>query len=161
MRGSRGIPALAAGALLCFAPLARAQPTFAGAAASVNGVEISNEILQHSFDEYLRDKQINMGAMRDPERVKRMQREALDLLIDQEVVWQAAKAAGVLAAPEEVDRAVGEIRAQFKSDEELNSRLSTEGYTPESYREHMKHLVSARKYLDRSAEQVKVSDADV
>jgi len=80
-----------------------------------------------------------------------MRRETLDLLIDQEVAWQAAEKAGVLATGAEVDDAVAAMRAGFKSGEAFATKLRIEGYTEASYREHLRRLVSAKKYLDRVA----------
>ncbi|OFX14778.1 MAG: hypothetical protein A2V59_09785 [Armatimonadetes bacterium RBG_19FT_COMBO_69_19] len=148
--------------VLTTAGAASAQVHAYGLAAKVNGVGISNETLERNFQEYLRENNVNLAAIRNPERVKGMRREALDLLIDQELAWQAAQREKVLATPAEVDEAVGAMRAQFKSEQAFASRLAIEGYTETSYREHLRRLVSARKYLDRVAENAsKVSEEEV
>jgi peptidyl-prolyl cis-trans isomerase C len=129
----------------------RAQPSAYGLAAKVNGVGISNETLERNFQEYLRERKVNIAAVRNPDRVKEMRREALDLLIDQELAWQAAQKEMVLATEAEVAEVVGSMRARFKSERSYVAKLRIEGYTEESYREHVRHLVSARKYMDRIA----------
>ena len=53
------------------------------------------------------------------------------------------------------------LRANFSSPEAFERKLVIEGYTQASYREHIKHLISAKRYLDRLSEKVKVSDAEV
>ena len=128
-----------------------AQLSAYGLAATVNGAGISNETLERSFQEFARDNAVNIAAFRYPERFKAMRREVLDLLIDQELAWQAAQAAKVLATEAEVTEAVGAMRAQFKSEQAFVSRLEIEGYTESSYRRHVRRLVSAKKYLDRVA----------
>lgn len=130
---------------------AGAQPSAYGLAAEVNGVGISNETLERSFQEYLQERHVNIAAVRNPDSVKRMRREALDLLIDRELAWQAAQKTEALATEEEVAEAVGEMRARFRSEQSFVVRLRIEGYTEESYREHVRRLVSARKYMDRVA----------
>jgi len=132
-----------------------------GFAAKVNNVGISNETLERSFQEYLRQQDVNIGSIRYPERYKALRRETLDLLIEQELVWQAAQKAGILASTEEVDKALNEMRAGFGSDQSFISRLAIEGYTEESYREHIRRLVSAKKYLDGLGSRIEVSDAEV
>jgi len=122
-----------------------------GMAAAVNGVGISNQTLERSFQEYLREQKVNIAAVRNPDRVKGMRREALDLLIDQELAWQAAQKEKVLATGPEVDEAVEAVRGKFKSDRSYVAKLRMEGYTEESYREYLRRLVSARKYLDQVA----------
>ena len=141
---------------------ARAQVHAYGMAAKVNGVGISNETLERNFQEYLWEKNVNIAAVRNPERVKGMRREALDLLIDQELAWQEAQKEKVLATEAEVADAVGAMRGKFKSEQAFVRKLMIEGYTEASYREHVRHLVSARKYLDRvAAKAPPVSDEEI
>jgi hypothetical protein len=147
---------------LMTAGAASAQVHAYGLAAKVNGVGISNETLERNFQEYLRENNVNLAAVRNPERVKGMRREALDLLIDQELAWQAAQKEKVLATRAEVDEAMASMRGQFKSEQIFANRLAIEGYTEESYREHLRRLVSARKFLDRVAENaLKVSEEEI
>ncbi len=160
----RGLFSAGVAGLLVLLPgaAARGQMHAYGIAAKVNGVGISNETLERTFQEYLREKNVNIAAVRNPDRVKGMRREALDLLIDQELAWQAAQKESVLATPAEVDEAVGAMRGQFKSEQAFVNRLAIEGYTGESYREHLRRLVSARKYLDRvAAKAPPVSDEEI
>ncbi|MGB3096718.1 MAG: peptidylprolyl isomerase [Candidatus Deferrimicrobiaceae bacterium] len=141
---------------------AGAQPTAYGLAAKVNGVGISNQTLERNFQEYLREKKVNIAAVRNPDRVKGMRREALDLLIDRELAWQAAQKTEVLATEAEVADAVGAMRGKFKSEKAFVTRLRIEGYTEESYREHVRRLVSARKYMDRVAAKASgISDEEI
>ena len=137
--------------LLAAGAPAPAQMSAYGTAATVNGVGISNETLERNFQEYLRERNVIIAAVRNPERVSSMRREVLDLLIDQELAWQAAQKAKVLATEAEVEEAVDAVRSNFRSEQAFETKLKIEGYTAEIYRGHMKRLVSARKYLDRVA----------
>lgn len=151
-------------ALLVLLPggAARAQPSAYGLAAKVNGVGISNETLELTFQEYLQEKKVNIAAIRNPDRVKGMRREALDLLIDRELAWQAAQKEKVLATEAEVAEVVGAMRARFKSEQSFLVKLRIEGYTEETYREHVHRLVSARKYMDRVAAKASgISDEEI
>ncbi|HSB73904.1 MAG TPA: peptidylprolyl isomerase [Candidatus Methylomirabilis sp.] len=148
--------------ILGFRAAAFAQMSAYGLAATVNGAGISNETLEQNFQEYLRENRVNIAAIQNPERLKAMRREVLDLLIEQELAWQAAQKAEVLATEAEVDEAVAAMRAAFKSEQAFVSRLEIEGYTEASYRQHMRRLASARKYLDRiGASAPAVSDEAV
>jgi len=144
-------PAVSALLVLGLGAPAFAQMSAYGMAATVNGVGISNQTLERNFQEYLRENKVNLATVRNPERVKGMRREVLDLLIEQELAWQAAQKAEVLATEAEVDEAVAATRAGFKSEQAFVSRLEIEGYTQASYRQHVRRLVSAKKYLDRAA----------
>ena len=139
----------------------RAQAHVFGVAAKVNDIEISNSTLERNFEEYLRDNNVNVAAIRHPEPVKAMKQETLGLLIDQELLWQAAQRQGILASAEEVSQEFEEMRSQFDSEVLFLSRLTDEGYTEHSYRDHLTRLISARHYQEEVAAGVVISDADV
>lgn len=131
-------------------------------AARVNGTGISQEQLERTFDEELRQRKLNLLQIRNPERLKQMKRAVLDRLIEQELFWQQAQAAGTVASPQEVEEAFQSTRAQFKTQEAFERRLLVEGYTPESYRVLVKKQVSATKYANRVGEKAAtVSDEEV
>lgn len=132
-----------------------------GVAARVNGVPITNETLERNFEEYLKQNNVNVAAIRNPDRLKAMKRETLDLLIGQELVWQAAKREGIIANSAEVAVGVGQVRAQFPTQEAFVQRLAIEGYTEESYYQHMLRLATGRKYLEQFTDKVEVSDEEV
>ena len=131
-------------------------------AARVNGTGISQEQLERTFDEELRQRKLNLLQIRNPERLKQMKRGVLDRLIEQELFWQQAQVAGTVASSQEVEQAFQSTRGQFKSQEAFERRLLAEGYTPESYRTLVKKQVSATKYANRVGEKAAtVSDEEV
>ncbi len=132
-----------------------------GVAARVNGQPIMAERLERGFEEYLRDKRINIGAMRNPQRAKALKREVLDLLIEQELLWQEAQREGLVASANETGDALAEIRGHFADGASFAARLATEGYTESSYAEHLRRLLSARMLLERRARLVSVDDQQV
>jgi peptidyl-prolyl cis-trans isomerase C len=141
---------------------ALAQGVYPGIAARVNGVEISNEALQRNYREYLVQNNVNIVSARSPERLEQLRRETLDLLVEQELAWQAAEKAGTLASDEEVEQALDDLRGQFQDRDAYTRRLANEGYTEESYRAHLRRLGSAQKYLDGVREAAgKVSDEEL
>lgn len=158
---SRLRTAALAAALLGGAASAPAQLHAAGVAARVDGAEISAERLERGFEEYLRERQIHIGAMRSPQRVKALKREALDLLIDQELLWQEAQRRGLLAEAAAVDEAAAALRRGFASDEAFAARLRTEGYDKASYRAHLHRLLSARRVLEQATAAVTVDEAAI
>jgi parvulin-like peptidyl-prolyl isomerase len=140
---------------------AAAQVQAPGVAARVNGAAIGAERLERSFEEYLRERQLNIGAMRSPQRVKTLKREALDLLIDQELLWQEAQRRGLLATPEQVEQAAAALRAGFSSPEAFASRLRAEGYDEATYATHLRRLLSARGVLEQASAEVSVDDVAI
>ncbi|MEJ8834849.1 peptidylprolyl isomerase [Ramlibacter sp. AN1133] len=131
-------------------------------AARVNGTGIPQEQVERSFEEELRQRKLNLLQIRNPERVKQMKRAVLDRLIEQELFWQQAQVAGMVASPQEVEQAFQSTLAQFKSQEAFERRLLVEGYTPASYRLLVKKQVSATKYANSvGARESAVSDQEV
>jgi parvulin-like peptidyl-prolyl isomerase len=121
----------------------------------------SQDRLERAFEEDLRLRRINV-ARSISERLKRMKRDVLDNLIEQELFWQQAQAAGAIATAEEVEQACRAAKGQFKSEESFDRRLQADGLTLEGYRELLKRQLSARAYVNAViAKAPAVSDAQV
>jgi peptidyl-prolyl cis-trans isomerase C len=123
-----------------------AQGIYPGVAVRVNNNEISYQRFNAFYQEYLREQQVNIVTTARPDRLTRLRREAMELLIEQELVRQAAQAVEVTTA--EVDAALAEVSGPFKTTEEFARRLEAESFTQESYREHLRQMIAASKYLD-------------
>jgi peptidyl-prolyl cis-trans isomerase C len=134
-----------------------------GSAVRINGHEISNERFFAFYKEYQRGKGVAVGARGDQlEMLVRMRQEAMDLLIEQELVRDAAEKHGIEVTEEELDAAIAEVRESFKTDREFVARLETEGFTEDEYRVHVKRMIGAKKYLDQIREQhLEVGDAEL
>ena len=129
-----------------------------GNAVRINGQDISNERFNAFYVEYRRSKGVAVGARGDQlELMKRLRKEAMEMMIEQELIRQAAEAKGTEVTPEEVDAAWKEVTEPFKTPEEFAVRLETESFTEESYREHLRRMIGAKKYLD----DVRLSIAEV
>jgi peptidyl-prolyl cis-trans isomerase C len=134
--------------LACTLPVL-AQADHPGTAVRVNGVEISNERFDAFYEEYRRPYGINVAARGDYlERLTRLRREAMDLMIEQELIRQAAVKQGIEVSAEEIDAAMVEVRDPFKSPDDFRRRLQTEGFTEDSYRAYLGRMIAASKYLD-------------
>ncbi len=140
---------------------ARAQ-NIPGTAARVNGAEISNFRLERHFEEYLKGQRRNITSMINPRVYKKLKREALDQLIEREILWQAAKADGVIAADDEVQAALAQLQSSLKSRDEFLRKLDHAGFDEKSYGEYLRQELSGAKYLRaRSSESPTVSDDEV
>ena len=137
--------------LLLAAPIgvAWASGIHPGTAALVNGVEISNERFNAFYQEYRRPYGISVAGRGDHlSKLTKLRKEAMDEIIEQELVCQAAEAKGIEVSAAEVDQAIDEISQPFKTPDEFKRRIQSEGFTPESYREHVQRMLAAKKYLD-------------
>lgn len=145
-------------ALLATAPGAYAQGYYPGDAVRVNDETVSYQRFQGFYVEYRTSKGVQVGARGDQlELMKELRREAMDLVIEQELAAQAAEREGIEADPAEVDKQVEELRSVFDTDAQFRMKLEADGFTEESYRRHVERMVEAKVYLDR----IRIDVADV
>lgn len=122
--------------------LAWAQVPEPGVAAKVNGVEISVFRLERHFEDFLKERGRNVGTLRSPVAYKRLKREALDELIDRELLWQAASRAGRTADPEALAVALKRSESAFKGREAYLRRLQAAGFDEASYADYMRRTLA-------------------
>jgi parvulin-like peptidyl-prolyl isomerase len=158
LRARAWLPALVA--VTC---TAQAQGNYPGDAVRVNDETISYQRFQGFYVEYRNSKGVQVGARGDQlELLKRLRIEAMDLMIEQELVKQAAEKEGIAGDPAEVDKQIAELREVFDTDEQFRMKLEGDGYTEETYRRHVERMAAAKVYLDRvRADAADVRDAEV
>ncbi len=143
----RGLALLAL--LLVLGSAVGAEGSYPGDAVLVNGVAISHQRFQGFYAEYQRSQGVAVGARGDQLGLfKRLRREAMDLMIEQELVRQAAQQEGIETSPGDTEATVAELRAEFGNPQAFASRLQSEGFSDESYRKHVEGMVAAKRYLD-------------
>ena len=154
---------LCALALVAMASAVQAQGIYPGDAARVNGELLSYQRFQGFYVEYRNSKGVQVGARGDQlELLKQLRLQAMDLMIEQELVKQGAEKEGIEGDPEEVGKKIEELRAVFDSDEQFRMKLEGDGYTEESFRRHVERMAAAKVYLDRiRADASDVRDAEV
>ena len=137
-------------ALLAASGIAHAQGIYPGDAVRVNGKTISYQRFQGFYVEYRNSKGVQVGARGDQlELLKELRVEAMDLMVEQELVSQAAVKEGIEVDAAEVDQQVGALREIYDSDNQFRMKLESDGFTEDSYREHIERMTAAKIYLDR------------
>jgi parvulin-like peptidyl-prolyl isomerase len=155
----RSLPVLAA-ALAVAAGDARAQVP--GLAARVNDATITNERLERYFEERLEERGRIVAGIRSPEAFRSMKREALDELVDRELLWQEAGRRKCVAPRREVDAAMARFREQVPGEARRRLLLERGGFTEESYGDYVRRELSIRRLVEKDvAPGVKVTSADV
>jgi len=128
---------------------ANAQSIYPGDAVRINGETISYQRFQSFYVEYRDSKGVAIGARGDQlDLLKKLRREAMDLLIEQMLVAQQAEKAGVQADAATVDEAFAELRSVFDDDATFEMKLKEDGFTQESLRRHLGRMMAAQQYLD-------------
>jgi len=121
-------------------------------AARVNGVDIGVLRLERYFSEYLEAQGRALSSIRNPTLYKRLRSQALDELIDKELLWQEAQRRGIAISDEQVAAQVGEVEAAFGSPALFERRLADAGFDRAAYADYMRHeLASQQVYAQLSA----------
>lgn len=159
MRPSRAL--LTVIAACCCSGQLHAQLSAYGNAAIVNGVAITNKVLEQGFEEYQNQTDFNVAAIRYPERIKAARREVLEQLIDQELVWQKVQANNLIASDAQVDVALQELHEKFGSEEDFIKRITIDGFTVDSYRSQVRRQLSTSNFMQRVSLNATVSEEEV
>ncbi|MCO6056671.1 SurA N-terminal domain-containing protein [Pseudomonas sp. MOB-449] len=132
-----------------------------GIAARVNGADISNFRLERHFVDYLKIQGRQVGAIRSPAAYKRLKREALQQLIDKELLWQEAERLGVAVSDEEITASLAEMKAAFADSQGFARALDEAGFDEAGYRDYLRHERVASRVLDLLADFQRPSDEEL
>jgi parvulin-like peptidyl-prolyl isomerase len=145
--------------LVVVAAGAQAQGIYPGDAVRVNDEMISYQRFQGFYIEYRNSKGVAVGARGDQlELLTQLRREAMDLMVEQALVSQAALNEGIEIDPAEVDEKMEALRSVFDDDDSFRMKLEGEGFEDEAdYRAHVERMMAAKIYLDR----IRIDASDV
>ena len=133
-----------------------------GVAATVQGKEISERKLQYSIDSYMGQQGPGMSAISNPKRFKAIREKVLDVLIGQELLWQAAEKDKTIADDEEISRALKQYQAQFDDEISFEIKLQEGGYNKSTFQEYLKQQLSAQKWIQKFVlKDISVSESEI
>ena len=138
--------------------------------ATVNGEEILESELDASVDQMVSSAKqqyaqfgmdLDMESEEGQMMLVQIKTQALENLIQQEVLMQAAEEAGYTVSDEELDTEIGGIKAQFTTEEEFEEALEANGFTPESYRKRLKAELMISEFFQAQIETKEVSEEEI
>lgn len=132
-----------------------------GTAARVNGVDISLFRLERHFEDYLREQRRSVAQIRNPSVYKRLKREALEQLIEKELLWQEALRLSIEVGDAEVERTRTQVAAGFSSPAAYERRLQQAGFDADGYADYLRREIAVGRVLERLVPGVTVSDEEV
>lgn len=155
----RTVATLLLAAALAAPAAARAQ--HAGDAVRVNGVPITNERVDRFLVEYLAQKGRNIQAIRHPDAYRQYRNEAIDQLVDDELLWQEARRRKLEATKAQADALMAEGRARYSDPGEFTRRLERAGLTEATYPAWARRQASIQNLLAKVFAPIRVTDAEV
>lgn len=145
--------------LLVVAEAARAD-TF-GLVARVDGQEITAKRFEHYFEDFLSDRGRNIASIRNPDALRKLRSEALNALIDEELLWQEAARKGMSASPQEIDAAFERMRSSFRTPDAFARRLERAGFDEAGYRDYLGQQLAVKRLVEERIQAgITVSDAE-
>ncbi|MHC6225780.1 SurA N-terminal domain-containing protein [Pseudomonas sp. X10] len=144
--------------LLGVVPLALAELV---PAARVNGVDISVLRLERYFAEYLQAQGRAVASIRSPSLYRRLREQALDELIDKELLWQEAQRRDVQVSEAEVSAQVMRFEQAFGSAEAFERRLAAAGFDRASFADYTRHELAAQQVFAQLSAVDEPSDEQV
>jgi hypothetical protein len=157
-----GALVVVAGAWLYFSDASKVERTMSAdeAVARVNGENVTRADLDTI------KKQLTFGlnesdvASMDEEGRAEIETQALDRLVTQALLRQAAEQSGVSASEENVQVEMDAIRAQFESEEEYQVAVSGQGYTEDTLRLQIASDLMAQAYLEQELGLTSITATD-
>jgi peptidyl-prolyl cis-trans isomerase SurA len=151
-----------------------AAPAFAGPFSGKKG-QVVDRVVAVVNDEIIFDsevEQFSVGLLRgnvDPDsaegkkQLDEAKHKALDAMIDERLVNQQAVELKLTVTPEEVDRAVEEVKTQNKLDDAtFTEALKQQGFSMETYRKNLKKQILNLKVVNTAVRsRVSVGDDEV
>lgn len=131
--------------------------------AVVNG----KKIYQKEYTESINVIKENAAAqgidMADEAALTEIQKQALEVLVNNALLLTASEKAGFAATKEEIQAKYDELAAQFQNAEELKTRMAEVGLTEEKLRSNIEERILADKYIESKTdiETLSVTDAEV
>lgn len=130
-------------------------------AARVNGVDISVMRLERYFADYLAAQGRALTSIRSPSLYKRLREEALDELIDKELLWQEAQRRGIEVTDAQVTAFVGEVERLFGTAQLFEQRLSDAGFDRASFADYTRHEMASQQVFAQLSAVEPPSEAQV
>jgi peptidyl-prolyl cis-trans isomerase SurA len=152
---------VAAAALLAAVSVARAARVVERVVAVVNDeIILESELDQYAAPQYRGPDPDTADGKKQWDELKR---KALDGMIDSKLVTQQAVELKLSVTPEEVDRAIQQVKEQNKLDDAtFKTALEQQGFTVEGYRKTLKKQILELKVVNTAVRsRVTVSDDEV
>lgn len=119
--------------------------------ARVNEVPISQFRLERYFADYLQAQGRALTSIRSPSLYKRLREQALDELIDKELLWQEAQRRGIEVSDTAVARHIDQLRQAFGSADVFARRLAEAGFDEPGFARYTRHeLVAQQAFMQLS-----------
>jgi peptidyl-prolyl cis-trans isomerase C len=117
------------------------------AVASVNGVFVPKAYLEREVKRF-EEQALNQGRTVDEEQRAELNRQALDTLIDMELLFQESQRRGFLISEERIEEQVSGLRDQFSNEQDYAAALEQIGINREELRVELRRQLAIQDMID-------------
>ncbi|MEX0877429.1 MAG: SurA N-terminal domain-containing protein [Candidatus Spechtbacterales bacterium] len=131
--------------------------------ATVNGEKITRVELDARILQNKTSYEAQGADLSDPATYSEIEKQALDFMINEELILQDTEARNISVTSEEVDAQFEATAGNFESEQAFEEALKDNGLTRDILRENIKTQLTVQKYFDEviSSELVVVSEEEV
>ncbi|MCP4658414.1 MAG: hypothetical protein GY856_23615 [bacterium] len=138
--------------------IATAQQQLPETVARVNGYEVTRAELLAQVQE-IRDQALRAGGV-DPAKDVDFYREALEILINEILIYEDGQSRGVGAGAEDVDRAVASVRSHYPDDAAFDKALTDNGSDRRKLRAQLRRALTIEMLIrNEIVPKVQITDA--
>lgn len=129
--------------------------------AEVNGVGITRRELNQEIKSFQRRLQMRGGRKLAPEQLAQLRQAALDNLIENELLYQAAVKSGIKIKPQSLETRLTEMKARIGGEAGYKKVLERMGVTDQEVRRQMKRAMVLERFLEQKfLSQAKVDEKE-
>jgi len=131
--------------------------------ANVNGESITEQDVEQSVLRSMVALEAQGYDTEDEEIKADLRKQALEVLISQELLVQAAEAENVTVTSEEVESQIELVKGNYESEDDFKAELSRNNFTETDFRSEITLQLTVQKYLDMkvNSSQIVVSDQEI
>lgn len=130
--------------------------------AAVNGTGITRVDLDNNVEAYRKRQGLSLDAIGGPRQYRELKQKVLDVLIDQELLWQEAGRKGLVVSDAEVAEMLKTMSDNEPSREAYLGKLKTAGFSEEDFSQDLKRRLSVIRLIKEDiARDVKVSSEEI
>ncbi|SNS41015.1 SurA N-terminal domain-containing protein [Anaerovirgula multivorans] len=131
--------------------------------ATVNGVDIGIEVFQDSVERMLLNyEQQGFDLEEEGEAfLEQIQQQAINSLVQEEVLLQSAGQKGYEAPEEMVEEEFAQVKGQFQTEEEFQAALEASGFTENEFKTALANDIKITQFIDGEIEEVLVEEDEV
>ncbi|UMZ73121.1 SurA N-terminal domain-containing protein [Natranaerofaba carboxydovora] len=129
-------------------------------AAVVNGEEISESDISNELDQQAMMQEMQGMEVTDEQR-EQMRQDVIESMISREILFQKALEEGFEPDEEFIQEQMGEIEAQFESEEQFNEALEEEGLSKEELESMVSEDSKVSAFIESFRDEVEVTEEEL